>query len=80
MLFLVELIASSFLDLISKQARLKAAVRAFLLLIKWNIQAGQIEPWIIVTSQKQNMNFLYQARFFSLYARYIWAYSITISA
>ena len=43
-MFLVELIASSFLNLISKQARLKAGVRAFLLLIKWNIQAGQIEP------------------------------------
>ena len=30
-MFIVELIASSFLDLISTQARLTAAVRAFLL-------------------------------------------------
>ena len=33
-MFLVELIASSFLDLISKQARLNAAVSAFLFFCK----------------------------------------------
>ena len=34
-MFLVELIASSFLDLISKQARLTAAVSGFLLKLIW---------------------------------------------
>ena len=35
-MFLVELIASSFLDLISKQARQNAAVSVFLLCMEYN--------------------------------------------
>ena len=39
-MFLVELIASSFLDLISKQARLNAAVSAFCFALKGLIAWG----------------------------------------
>ena len=60
MLFRVELIASSFLDLISKQVRLNAAIRSFLFDIITIVSSQYKALFGLFSSKKQQKLFVIQ--------------------